>query len=307
MCVGLTVTYLTTKVPNFAAADFVVVGTYASAASYILWDVPSPYLTTPLGIIFGGLSGVVMYLVVLRPLIRRGSSLVVLMIATLAVDIVFVGVFELFVDYMGSTYGRILNNKGYGGQFYLLGQLKDFQLFGNSGLLYVAPVVLVVLTFALYLLLTKSKFGVAMRAAIENANLARTVGINVERVNLVSWFLAGGIAGLSGGMLAIWTATPEGNSSLIIVDIFAGSVLGGLGSVYGAIIGGLIIGASETYLAASLDQLFSYFYGPSVGAQILEFQKGIPLAIMIIVLLVAPQGLTGVDWKKLAKRIGVVK
>src|SRR5271166_1668441 len=141
MCVGLTVTYLTTKVPNFAVGDFVVVGTYASAATYILWDVQSSYFTIPIGVVISGATAVAMYLVVLRPLIRRGSSLVVLMIATLAVDIIFTGIFELFVGYMGSEYGRILNNKGYGGQFYVLGQLKDFQIFGNSGLLVVAPVV----------------------------------------------------------------------------------------------------------------------------------------------------------------------
>src|SRR5579872_674796 len=283
MCVGLTVTYLTTKVPNFAVADFVVIGTYASAASFILWNAPSPYLTTPLGIIFGAIAALVMYLLILRPLIRRGSSLVVLMIATLAVDIIFVGVFELFVGYMGSTYGRILNNKGYGGQFYTLSQLPDFQIFGLPGLLVVAPLALGLLSIGLYVLLTRSKFGVAMRAAIENSNLARTVGINVERVNIVSWLLAGGIAGLAGALTGIWTATPEGNSSLIIVDIFAGSVLGGLGSIYGAIIGGLIIGAAETYLAAALSNLVSNLYGASVGSQVLEFQKGIPLAIMIIV------------------------
>lgn len=307
MCVGLTVTYLTTKVPNFAVGDFVVVGTYASAASFILWDVQSPYLTIPIGVAFGGLSAVAMYLIVLRPLIRRGSSLVVLMIATLAVDIIFTGIFELFVDYMGSKYGRILNNKGYGGQFYILGQLPDLRIFGESGLLFVAPVVLLALAFGLYLLLTKSKFGVAMRAAIENANLARTVGINVDRVNLVSWFLAGGIAGLAGGLFAIWTATPQGNSSLIIVDIFAGCVLGGLASIYGAIIGGLIIGAGETYLTSALVKLVSSMYGPNVGAQVNDFQKGIPLVIMIIVLLVAPQGLMAVNWRKFAKRVGVLR
>ena len=93
-----------------------------------------------------------------------------------------------------------------------------------------------------------------MRAAIENSNLARTVGINVDRVNIVSWLLAGGIAGLAGALTAIWTATPEGNSSLIIVDIFAGSVLGGLGSIYGAIIGGLIIGASRNLSRCVVEQ-----------------------------------------------------
>jgi branched-chain amino acid transport system permease protein len=303
MCVGLTATYLTTKVPNFAASDFVVVGIYASAAAYILWGVSSPYLTTPLSVIFGGGVAVVMYLLTLRPLIRRGSTLVVLMIATLAVDIIFIGIFEIFVDYMGSKYGRILNNRGYGGQFYSLQQLPDFKIFGNPGLLLIAPLVLVLVTVGLYFLLNKSKFGIAMRAAIENSNLAKIVGINVERVYIVSWFLAGGIAGLAGGLTAIWTGTPEGTSSLIIVDIFAGSVLGGLGSIYGAIIGGLIIGASETYLAVQLDRLFSALYGPSVGSQVLDFQKGIPLAIMIVVLLVAPQGLISVNWRKIGTRL----
>jgi branched-chain amino acid transport system permease protein len=299
MCVGVTATYLTTKVPNFAAADFVIVGIYASSASYILWNLPNPYVGTPLALIFGGAVGIAMYLLALRPLIRRGSSIVVLMIATLALDIIFVGIFELFVNYMGSNYGRILVNKGYGGQFYDLSQLPDFQIFGNSALLFIAPAVLVLVTVSLYFLFSKTKFGIAMRAAIENANLAKTVGINVEIVYIVSWFIAGGVAGLAGGLTAIWTGTPEGTATAYIVEIFAGSVLGGLGSIYGAIIGGLIIGASETYLAFSLEGLF--------GTQVLNFEKGIPLAIMIIVLLIAPQGLTAVNWRKVGKKIGFVR
>ncbi len=302
MCVGLTATYLTTKVPNFAVADFVVVGIYASSAAFILWNLKSPYLSIPLGIIFGSITAVVMYLVVLRPLIRRGSSLVVLMIATLAVDIIFSGIFEWFADYMGSTYGRILDDRGYGGQFYSLQQLPDARIFGYPALFLVAPLFLFLVAFGLFFLFTRSRFGIAMRAAIENANLAKTVGINVERVYIVSWFLAGAIAGLAGALTAIWTGTPENQSSFYIVDIFAGSVLGGLGSIYGAIIGGLIVGVSETYLIAVLDKVVSSFYGAAAGSEVIEFQRGIPLAIMIVVLLIAPQGLTGVNWRRILNR-----
>jgi branched-chain amino acid transport system permease protein len=302
MCVGLTATYLTTKVPNFAVADFFVVGIYASSAAYILWNVGSPYLTIPLGIVFGGFSAVIMYLIVLRPLIRRGSSLVVLMIATLAIDIVFSGIFEWFVDYMGSTYGRLLDDRGYGGQFYSLQQLPDAKIFGYPAMLFASPIVLFFVAFGLFLLFTRSRFGIAMRAAIENANLAKTVGINVDQVYIVSWFLAGGIAGLAGGLYALWSSTPENLSSLLIVDIFAGSVLGGLGSVYGAIIGGLIVGASETYLITVLDRIVGSIYGAAAGSEVIEFQRGIPLAIMIVVLLIAPEGLTGVNWRKYLNR-----
>jgi branched-chain amino acid transport system permease protein len=307
MCVGLTTTYLTTKVPNFAVADFVVVGIYASSVGYILWNVKDPYLTAPLGIIFGGIVAVLMYLIVLRPLIRRGSSLVVLMIATLAVDIIFSGIFDLFEEYVGTKYGRIMDDRGFGGQFYDLQQLPDYRIFGYSALLFVAPVVLAVVSFGLYFLLTKTKFGIAMRAAIENANLSKTVGINVERVYIISWLIAGAVAGLAGALTAIWTGTPDGQSNYIIVDIFAGCVLGGLGSIYGAIIGGVIVGASETYVIAQLARIVGSFYGPSVGSEILDFQKGIPLAIMIVVLLVAPHGITGVNWRKVGNRLTMRK
>ncbi len=300
-------TYLTTKVPNFAHADFVIVGVYSSSTAYILWNVSSPYLTAPLSLIFGGLTAVVMYLAVLKPLIKRGSSLVVLMIATLAVDIIFVGVFDIFIEYMDSKFGRIMNDRGYGGELFSLQQLPDFQFLHNVGLLYVAPITLAAVTLGIYLLLTRSKFGVAMRAAIENTNLAKTVGINVERVNLVAWFLSGGIAGLAGGLLAIFTGTPNGSASLYIVDIFAGSVLGGLGSVYGAIIGGLIIGASEIYLISVINSWYTTLFPTDTSLSVLNLQRGIPLAIMVIVLLFAPQGLTGVNWHNVAKKIRILK
>ena len=87
------------------------------------------------------------------------------------------------------------------------------------------------------------------------------------------------------------------------MDIFAGSILGGLGSIYGAIIGGLIVGAGETYIVNELSQLVSNSFGSLVGSQIITFQKGIPLAIMIVVLLLAPQGIVSVNWWKLVGRV----
>jgi branched-chain amino acid transport system permease protein len=295
MCVGLTVTYLTTKVPNFAAGDFVTTGTYATAAAYIIGNVSNPYLATPIGFLLGGVTAVVMYLGVLRPLIRRGSSIVMLMIATLAVDIIFSGINLLFIEYVSSHYARIIGSKGY--NFYTLYNLPDFRIAGEPGLLLAAPLALIFMTAAMYFLLNKTKFGIAMRAAIENANLAKTVGINVEKVYLVSWFIAGALAGFAGGFFAIAFTTQQNEATLLIVTLFAGSVLGGLTSIYGAIIGGLIIGVAELFITGSLVTFVSVF-NASAGAQINDFQKGIPLAIMIIALLFAPQGLIGVKWTR---------
>ena len=301
MCVGLTVTYMTTKVPNFAHTDFVVIAIFSSATVFVLGNLQSPYETVPVAMLTGATVALLMYLLVLRPLTKRGASLVVLMISTLAVDIVltqFIGGF--FVDYIGGVYAKVLANKGY--YFFALNQLPDFRLFGQSGIFFVAPAALVVMTAVITYLLYRTKFGVAMRASIENPNLAKVLGINVDRVYLVSWTIAGALAGLGGGLYAIQSPTPQATPSFIIVDVFAGSVLGGVGSIYGAIAGGLVVGISETAVLRVLTVWVNQAYGYAAGAELDAFQKGIPLGIMIVTLLVLPKGLASVDWRRILKR-----
>jgi branched-chain amino acid transport system permease protein len=157
MAVGLTLTYLTTKVPNFAYGSFVTIGSYTSFSVFRINHV-SPYFAVPLAFLLGALVSVGMYLGVLRTLARRGSSLVALMISTLAIDIAFVGIFGIYSDYIGSRYG-IENTKN----FFRL--LADFSLFGLPGVFYVTPISLAMITIALFLFLTKTKFGIAMRAS----------------------------------------------------------------------------------------------------------------------------------------------
>src|SRR5881409_2758157 len=85
MAIGLTLTYLTTKVPNFAYGSFVTIGIYTSYTLYRTSGI-NPYGSIAVAFLLGALSSVAMYLGILRTLARRGSSLVALMIATFAVD-----------------------------------------------------------------------------------------------------------------------------------------------------------------------------------------------------------------------------
>ncbi|HUI85882.1 MAG TPA: branched-chain amino acid ABC transporter permease [Nitrososphaerales archaeon] len=290
MCLGLTVTYQTTKVPNFAFSDFAVIGMNASYFSFAIFRLGNTYLSIPFGFVAGGVFSVAMYVVVMRPLIRRNSSIVVLMIATLAVDIVFTGVAQDIVYVGGSIFYK---------QFVHVGlptlvdapPLPDFRLFGESGLLLMSPLLLVITTLSMYLLLTKSRFGIAMRASIENPNLAKTVGINVERVYLVSWFVAGALAGVAGSLYTIWDGMSLGIQSVLILDIFAGSVLGGLSSIYGAVLGGLVVAFAENALLGWLS------LNVNTGFSLLEV-GGASMIMLIITLLVAPRGIVGVNWKR---------
>lgn len=250
MAIGLTLTYMTTKVPNFAYGSFVTIGLYTAYHFTKVFKI-NPYGASIFAFMLGGAVSVLMYVGILRPLARRGTPLVALMIATFGVDIGFVGIFGIYTDYMTSRY-RLSDAS----QFFALP--GDFKLFGLQGVAFVAPLVLALITAGLFLLLTKTRFGIAMRASVENSSLARVLGINVERVNVVSWMLAGGFAGLAGALYTLWLPGGTSTGSDLIVEIFASSVLGGLGSIFGAVAGGLMIGASEDLVTTGLGLGFGY-------------------------------------------------
>ena len=348
MAMGLTLTYLTTKVPNFAYGDMVLLGVYTSYATVKIYH-SNPYVGSALGFVLAGLVSVAMYLIVLRPLARRGASIVSLMIATFGVDIGFAGIFGIYTDYLSNKY--VFNDTK---AFYTLG--PDFSIAGYPGIDIAAPAAVAGVVLIIYLLLTRTKFGVTMRASIENPPLAKVLGINVELVYTATWILAGGLAGFAGGFLTLYLSflgVNTGND--LIVGIFAASVLGGLTSIFGSAVGGLVVGGSEILMTIWLGSGFGYagalfiavifalsgvymfrrrkglqsrvvgailaalgvwviadiaaglpidFLAPELvngfGSNIVNpFQVAIPLVIMAVALLVVPQGIFSVDFKRL--------
>jgi branched-chain amino acid transport system permease protein len=287
MSIGLTLTYMTTKVPNFAHGSFVTIGVYLAFTLYH-FDNLLAYYSIPFSFLLVGATAAAMYRLILKPLRVRGASLVSLMIATLAIDIAFIGIFGIFSDMLSNVY-KVFNSK-----FFLLAD-TDTSIFGLRGLVVIAPIFVVLVTVILWLSLTKTKFGIAMRAAVENPNLAGVLGINIERVYLVSWFVAGGLAGLAGSLMVLWLPGNPHIGSDFIVAIFASSILGGLFSVYGAVIGGLMVGGLTVLLTVYASEL--------LGSWVSAWEVGMPMLIMAASLLVAPQGVTGVNWKRLLAAI----
>ena len=343
MAMGLTLTYMTTKVPNFAYGSFVTIGLYTAfqLSSLNKW---TPYQASVVAFLVTGAASVLMYIGILRPLANRGTPLVAIMIATFGIDIGFIGVFGIYTDYLQRVYNLFLAK-----QFFAL--TGDFSVLGVEGVAVTAPLVLAVITLAIFLLFTRTKFGIAMRASVENPSLAKVLGINTERVYVVSWFLAGGFAGLSGALYTLKFPGGTGTGSDLIVEIFASSVLGGLTSIFGAVAGGLAIGGSEDLVTYELSQGFGlvgvtivslltiamgiflarkrtrgrriggilflalgvymliematgfgtdlFVYGLVNGyPDVTPLQKGIPLIIMVIALLVLPHGLVSLKLRR---------
>ena len=286
LTIGLTLTYLTTRVPNFAHGSFAAVGIYIGLVVSQVYSL-NMYLGIVPGFFFGGLVALAQCILFLRPMTRRNASITTLMVATIAFDIFLVAVLNIFADYLQ---GLHVTARG----FYLTH--LDFTFLGYKGLILVAPLMVIGVTVALYLLLNKTKFGIAMRATIENPPLAGTIGINTDLVYIASWFLAGGTAGMIGAVIPLWyIGNPDVGTNYFLISIFAAAVLGGVFNIYGAIIGAFIVGIASSVI---IDYL-----ALSIGTWVIPYQPIIPLIAMIITLLIAPNGITGINFKELKKRI----
>ncbi len=281
LSLGLTLTYITTAVPNFAQGSFAVFGSYISLTLFRLFKI-HPYYSLPVSFILGGLLGVFVYTFILRPLIKREASIVILMIATLALDLVLLGVIGAYSDYIS----KVTHNSATKFIF----TPYDFSIGDHSAILFVSSGVIFLSLFALFLLLYKTKFGVALRASMENPDLAEVMGVNVEYTRLFSWFLSGALAAMAGTLLPFRQEIVPSTGAIIIVSIFAASIVGGLANINGALLGGYIIGFSESYLTYNLAMIF--------GTGILLYSKVISLVVLVVMLILAPRGLTGVNWRR---------
>jgi branched-chain amino acid transport system permease protein len=287
LSIGFTLTYLTAKIPNFAH------GTYAGFGIYTVFTITrvlgmSPYIGFPIAFVIGGVVSVLIYLVVIKVLMRMGGGAIVLTIATLALQIFMTAILFIYAYWIRTVSG-----------LYTVGFLlkeNDFRLFDMPGIFYVASGICIVTVILLHYMLTRTKTGIAMRATAEDTELASVLGIDINRIQLYSWFLTGGLAALAGAMIPMWFSSTPNTGSAMITSIMAASLLGGFENIYGAIIGGLGIGFSEIILTFWGQQAF--------GAWVGEYRPIIPMAVLVAVLLIEPAGLGGIYNRILATDTG---
>jgi branched-chain amino acid transport system permease protein len=160
----------------------------------------------------------------------------------------------------------------YAGILVPLGPLR----FSLQQVLIVAVTFLVVV--ALHFFLARSKLGTAIRATSQNREAARIVGIDVERIYWLSFALATALAALGGGLLGPLFLVSPTMGDLPLLKGLAAIVLGGMGSVWGAVIGALLIGISEAVSTLVIPT---------------DYRDAIPFAAIVLILLFWPQGLFG--------------
>ena len=271
--VALTLTYGLSRFPNFAHAEFMTLGAYIGFFIANLLHLPLA-LTVLMCIlcaflVSGGL-GLVSYKTIFGPLSRRGSSLIHLMIASMAIGFII----RYTITQLWPT-GALSINLSWPAAF-------DVGPFRIIPVLLLPIAASLIAGISMHLLLTKTNIGRAIRATSSNPELAMASGINTGRVLLITWFLSAGLAGVAGFFLgAAHTLSPVMGWN-ILLSIFAVTILGGIGSFYGAMVAAFIIGLAENVGIVFLAQ-----FGLSTN-----YNTAISFAILIVVLLVKPEGLT---------------
>ncbi len=260
--IGLTFTYGILKLSNFAHGDFMTLGAYLTWVANI--NVANIWIAILLGAVGTIAAMLIAEFLLWKPMRERRADSTTLIIISIGL--------ALFIR------SGILLIWGSSNQAYALPVVQAVEIAGVRVPYYRIVVIVLAISAiaALHFLLQNSKIGKAMRAVADNIDLARVSGINVERVVLWTWVITGLLTAISGGMYGLITTVRPNMGWFLILPMFASVILGGIGNPYGAVAGALTIGIAQEISV------------PFLGSQ---YKLGVALFLMLLILLIRPQGL----------------
>lgn len=262
---GFGLIFGTTRVVHFAYGPVYALSAYGGWVFAELLG--APLWVAMLGAIATGVvAGVLSYLVVYRPFERKGSSLLVVLIASL-------GLFIVLENVIGIVFGtdtKAVSNPP--GGILLLGPL----VVTGAQMLQLAAFVVVSAAVGIYL--TRARMGKAVLAMTDNAEMARVIGIDTKRVSIVAFAIGSAIAAVPACLILFKDGATAHMGFMAVFMAFVAVVVGGVGSLRGAVLGGLILGIVESAGMVKIPT---------------EWQSTVAFVVLFVVLLVRPRGLFG--------------
>jgi len=267
MCaVGLSLIFGTTGLTNFAHSELVTIG--AVVAWYINVEGGIPLIwATLLALVVGAAVGALNDRLLWRPLRRRGTGLVAALVVSIGLSLALRYLIQIVFG------GRSRAYVGYQNQ-----RAVDYGLFSLTNRALFSIVISIVVLVLVALMLQRTKIGKAMRAVADNRDLAASSGIDVDRVILFVWGLGGLLATLGGVLLGLSDGVQWDMGFRLLLLMFAGVTLGGLGTAYGALIGSLVVGIFVQMSTLIIPSDIKYVGG---------------LLLLIVILVIRPQGILG--------------
>ncbi|MBJ7594289.1 MAG: branched-chain amino acid ABC transporter permease [Candidatus Dormibacteraeota bacterium] len=264
LAAGLAMIFGIMRVINFAQGEFMMLGMYAAYFGYTVLGL-DPYLVAlPAGLMILALGIVVATGLIER--IPRGDQDAQLLL-TLGLSLVLQ---NLAIAIFGVTPHALL--RPYSNTLIAVGPL-----FVHESWLFACVASLVVM-LGLYLFLSRTWTGRALRATADDASAATYVGISVRRMHSIAFGIGVGLAGLAGTLIATFHAVLPTVGQDFVLIMFVAVVLGGLGSIPGAVLGAIFVGVVQSVSAAFVP---------------LQLQNAVVFLLFVVVLLVRPRGLFG--------------
>lgn len=260
--------YKASQVVNFAQGEFLLVGAWVCWWFLTEWQLPF-YVGFLFTLVFMTVFGVVLQAVVLRPLI--GEPVISVIMATIGLGIFFQALMKWIFGVFAKPFPPI----------FAVEQINVFGLQVQTVyLLSLGISVAIMLAFAWFF--TASKHGLAMRATAFDQQVAQSLGISVPRVFAMSWAISAVVSAVAGVVVGVVNGVSSA-LSFYGIKVFPAVILGGLDSIIGAVLGGLIIGLLENWAEFLDARVFNFGNMYAVA----------PFYAMIVILLIKPYGLFG--------------
>jgi branched-chain amino acid transport system permease protein len=300
--IGITLIFSILRFAHFAHADLMTTGAFLTFLLSAMFPglgpaigLPTAFVMLPIAMILTSLIAVGLDKAFYKPLRAHNVKPIVIVMASLGVTFMLQGLVRLFFG--TSSRNMFIDDRKEIFRLELPWELASRKLVITEPqiLLFVFTAVAV---FALHYFLTRSRLGKAMRAMSDNADLARVSGINVNVVVMVTWVIAGSLAAAAGTLLSLDVALKPDLSFHLLLPIFAAAIVGGVGHVYGAVLGGFVVGFAETLAVFNWSVLFRPMAKamewdlPSNMALVpTEYKITVPFFILIAILVLRPTGI----------------
>ncbi len=290
IALGYTMVYGVLELINFAHSEIFMVGAFVGVEILLMmqgagWLAAfSPFLVLLLIVLMGmavsGILAMVVERVAYRPL--RGAPRLIPLISAIGVSFFLQDLVRLIESLWRNAFYLTYPSFSVFNRRIELGESVDFSV--KSVLVVVASLAMLV---ALQWLVTRTKLGKAIRAVAEDQSTAALMGVNVNRIISLTFLIGGAMGGAAGVLFGVQYNTVNPFTGFIPgIKAFTAAVLGGIGNIPGAMVGGLVLGLLEAFAASYL----SLFTGGAFGA---EYKDIFAFSILIVILIFRPRGLLG--------------
>ncbi|WP_024788217.1 MULTISPECIES: branched-chain amino acid ABC transporter permease [unclassified Lebetimonas] len=279
IAIGYTLVYGVLRLINFAHGDIMMVGAFMAFIFFKIMGL-NFYVAVTLSIIVTAIVGILTYVSAYKPLLDKNAPKISLLITAIGISFFLESLFNVIANqYLGGTYQAFYFPKW----FSTILHIKSLTI---PVLTLIIPIITLILLLVVLYILYKTKIGIAIRALAFDINTVKLMGADSNKIIAFVFALGSALAAIGGISYAMAYPSIDPYMGMLVgLKAFAAAVVGGIGSVTGAVIGGFILGFAEVAIPG---------FFPELGG----WKDAFAFIFLIFVLLFKPTGIMGIDFER---------